>query len=67
MQNAIPAGTKFRRALMMMQALAVANTSIGYQDIKPYVSRGKGGKQPHRASGAAAIKRAAKKARNSRI
>lgn len=62
----LKAGTPFRRALMMAQALAAESVGTILAHVDLYVSLGKGGKQPHRASGAAAIKRAATKARNSR-
>lgn len=65
-------GQPFHRAAAMMALIAAAMRSAAPQAamaaIGPYVSRGKGGKRPHRANtGAACIKRAAIKKRNIRL
>lgn len=60
----------FKRAIAMAQAISAAMSlhplerQIALDGIGQYKSRGKGGKQPHRATGIAGVKRAAKKARN---
>jgi hypothetical protein len=59
----------FSRAIAMMALVSAAMASAAPQaalaNIGPYVSRGKGGKRPHRTgNGSAHIKRMATKARN---
>lgn len=66
MQGSAP----FARARAMMSALAaIASLAFTQQQaalaaLGPYVSRGKGGKRPHRSVGTKACQRAACKARN---
>jgi len=64
---------EFKRAIAMMAAISSAmSLQAGFlrdsalAAIGPYVSRGKGGKNAHRKSGAAQIKRASMKRKNRR-
>jgi len=53
----------FKRSKYIFQMLA---DGFYHWLVPAYVSRGKGGAKPHRATGAAGIKRAALKSRNSK-
>jgi hypothetical protein len=61
----------FHRALELFAALAMvlelpsaAARTAAYAELRPYESRGKGGKRPHRTTGIAGVRRAATKRRN---
>lgn len=65
--------TPFARAIAMMGLIAAAVRAYPFPGVAqqqalagigPYVSRGKGGKRPHRSVGTKAFQRAALKKRN---